>query len=142
SSSSMNIPPQTKSDYENAEEEKQEASDVHHLEKMGYKQELHRGFSSFMSFPFCFTSTSVVVSIALSFDYTLKTGGSGVAVWSWMIGSFFTILVAYSLAEICSVYPHAGSVYHWSGQLAPADSAPLLSYFCGWLSFVGNVTGK
>ncbi|CAF1031970.1 unnamed protein product [Adineta steineri] len=141
SSSSMNIPPQTKRDYKNAEEEKQEALDVDHLEKMGYKQELHRGFSSFMSFAFCFTSTSVVVSIALSFDYTLKTGGSGVAVWSWVIGSLFTILVAYSLAEICSVYPNAGSVYHWSGQLAPADSAPLISYLCGWLSFVGNVTG-
>ncbi|CAF1523562.1 unnamed protein product, partial [Adineta steineri] len=66
--SSMSIPTKMKSDYEEVED-----LDVGHLEEMGYKQELHRGFSSFMSFAFCFTSTSVVVSIALSFDYTLKT---------------------------------------------------------------------
>ena len=87
--------------------------DVRLLQQMGYKQELYRGFSPFMSFAFCFTDVNTLLSISIGFTYSLNTGGSGVTIWSWIIGSIFTILVGLSLAEICSVYPSAGSVYHW-----------------------------
>ena len=90
-----------------------EDSDVRLLRQMGYTQELRRGFSPLMSFAFCFTAVNVLTSISLGFTFTLNTGGSGVAVWSWVLGSIFTILIGLSLAEICSVYPSAGSVYHW-----------------------------
>lgn len=50
-------------------------------------------------------------------------------------------MVALSLAEICSTYPSAGSVYHWAGQLSPAEYAPLLSYITGWSNFLGNAAG-
>jgi amino acid transporter len=93
--------------------EKEEDSDVRLLRDMGYTQELYRGFSPLMSFAFCFTAVNVLTSISLGFTFTLYTGGSGVAIWSWIIGAFFTILIGLSLAEICSVYPSAGSVYHW-----------------------------
>jgi amino acid transporter len=90
-----------------------EDSDVRLLRDMGYTQELYRGFSPLMSFAFCFTAVNVLTSLSLGFDFTLNTGGSGVAIWSWIIGAIFTILIGLSLAEICSVYPSAGSVYHW-----------------------------
>eukprot|EP01032_Pedospumella_encystans_P027426 gene27426-30999_t len=45
------------------------------------------------------------------------------------------------MAEICSAYPSAGSVYHWSAQLVPVKYAPLASYVCGWFNFVGNAAG-
>ena len=93
--------------------QEEEDSDARLLRQMGYIQELYRGFSPFMSFAFCFTAVNVFTSISLGFTYTLNTGGSGVAIWSWIFGSFFTILIGLSLAEICSVYPSAGSVYHW-----------------------------
>lgn len=83
------------------------------LQDLGYSQELYRGFSPLMSFAFCFTAVNVLVSMSLGFPFILSTGGSGVAIWSWFIGSLFTILIGLSLAEICSVYPSAGSVYHW-----------------------------
>lgn len=91
----------------------EEESDVRLLREMGYSQELYRGFSPLMSFAFCFTAVNVLSSMSLGFTYALVTGGSGVTVWSWVIGSIFTILIGLSLAEICSVYPSAGSVYHW-----------------------------
>lgn len=91
----------------------EENLDVHLLHKMGYKQELYRGFSSFMSFTFCFTAVNVLASISIGWNYSLNTGGSGVAIWTWFVGSFFTILVGLALGEIGSVYPSAGSVYHW-----------------------------
>ena len=50
-------------------------------------------------------------------------------------------VVAYSMAEICSAYPSAGSVYHWSAQLVPIQYAPFASYVCGWFNFVGNAAG-
>ncbi|CAF1344497.1 unnamed protein product [Rotaria sp. Silwood1] len=118
-----------------------EDSDVRLLREMGYTQELYRGFSPFMSFAFCFTTVNVFISITIGFTYSLNTGGSGVTIWSWIIGAIFTILIGLSLAEICSVYPSAGSVYHWAGQLVSAKHAPLASFTCGWVNFLGNVAG-
>ncbi len=96
--------------------EEEESSDERLLREMGYTQELYRGFSPFMSFAFCFTAVNVLTSISIGFTYTLNTGGSGVAIWAWVLGSIFTILAGLSLAEICSVYPSAGSVYHWYAE--------------------------
>jgi amino acid permease len=98
---------------EMAKQEKDGDSDSRLLRDLGYTQELYRGFSPFMSFAFCFTTVNVLTSISIGFTYALYTGGSGVIIWSWMLGSLFTILIGLSLAEICSVYPSAGSVYHW-----------------------------
>ncbi|CAF2036296.1 unnamed protein product [Rotaria magnacalcarata] len=121
--------------------QKIEDADIRLLEEMGYKQELYRGFSPFMSFAFCFTAVNVLASISIGFTYSLTTGGSGVTIWAWVIGSLFTILIGLSLAEICSVYPSAGSVYHWAGQLVPVKHAPLASFICGWFNFLGNFAG-
>ncbi|CAF3690021.1 unnamed protein product [Rotaria sp. Silwood1] len=123
-------------------EEQDENLDILREHEMGYKQELYRGFSPFMSFAFCFTSVNVLTSMSISFTYALNTGGSAVAVWSWLIGSIFTNLVGLSLAEICSVYPTAGSVYYWAGQLVPIQYTPLASFICGWFNFVGNVAAN
>ena len=108
---------------------------------MGYKQELFRGFNSLMAFSFCFTAVAVVSSISLMFNYGLITGGPVLMTWGWIIGSFFTILVGLSMAEICSSYPTAGSVYHWAGMLATDKTAGIASYICGWFNFIGNAAG-
>ena len=42
------------------------------------------------------------------------------------------------MAEICSSYPSAGSVYHWAGILAPKKYAAVSAYICGWFNFLGN----
>lgn len=91
-----------------------------------------------MSFSFCFTAVAVISGCSLLFDYGLTTGGPVVMIWGWIIGSFFTIIVGLSLAEICSSYPSAGSVYHWAGMLANREWAPFASYICGWFNFIGN----
>ena len=62
-------------------------------------------------------------------------------VWGWIISSFFTIMIGLNMAEICSSYPSAGSVYHWAGMLAPPEWAPAASYLCGWFNFLGNAAG-
>ncbi|CAF3805234.1 unnamed protein product [Rotaria sordida] len=126
----------------NVVKEDEEEPDIRREHEMGYHQELYRGFSPFMSFAFCFTAVNVLTSLSISFTDALRTGGSGVAIWSWFVGSGFTILVGLSLAEICSVYPSAGSVYYWAGQLVPTRHAPLASFICGWFNFIGNASAN
>ena len=111
------------------------------LEQMGYVQELYRGFGGFMSFAFCFTAVSVIPSISLGFTSSVGLGGPAEIVWAWIVGSFFCILAGASMAEISSVYPSAGSVYHWAGQMGPPEWAPISSYVCGWFNFLGNAAG-
>lgn len=108
---------------------------------MGYKAELHRGFSEFMNFSFCFTAVSVISGCSLLFAYGLETGGPVIMVWGWIIGSIFSTIVGLSMAEICSSYPSAGSVYHWAGMLANKEWAPCASYIGGWFNFIGNAAG-
>jgi len=94
-----------------------------------------------MNFAFTFTAVSIISSYSIGYVTSLQVGGPVVMVWCWVIGSFFTILVGAPMAEICSTYPSAGSVYHWAGQLAKKERAPFASYMTGWFNFLGNAAG-
>ena len=50
-------------------------------------------------------------------------------------------IVSFSMAEICSAYPSAGSVYHWSAQLVPEHLSSLWAYITGCFNFMGNAAG-
>lgn len=106
--------------------------DDRYLAKLGYSSELYRGFNSFMSFTFCFTSVGVICSNSLVFDYGMNYGGPVMLTFGWIVGSFFTLLIALNLAEITSTYPVSGSVYHWAGILSKKKYAPISSYITGW----------
>jgi len=94
-----------------------------------------------MSFAFCFTEVGVLASIFSTFAVGLSAGGPAVMSWGWIITCVFTWIIGASMAEICSTYPSAGSVYHWAGMMAPARFAPLLAYTTGWFNFIGNSAG-
>ena len=112
------------------------------LLKMGYKPTLFRGLGALMNFAFGFTEVAVLASIAITFPLGLTNGGPAVVFWGFFVNFMVTMVIAYSMAEICSAYPSAGSVYHWAGQLASENHAPLWSYICGWFNFLGtgNIT--
>jgi len=116
--------------------------DRRQLRAMGYRQELYRGFSGLMAFAFCFTAVSIIPSISLGLATGAYVGGPAVITWTWIVGGAFSIIAGCSLVEIASVYPSAGSVYHWSGQLGPPGPASrIASYTCGWLNLLGNAAG-
>ena len=112
--------------------------DAKELEKLGYKQELHRGVNDLMSIAFCFTAVAVVSALSGLFPSALKTGGPAVMMWSWIVGNLLTIVTGATLAEIASTFPSSGSVYYWSAVMAPKRYAPFLAYITGWLSMIGN----
>jgi len=111
------------------------------LEELGYKQELYRGFNYIMNFSFTFSAVSVLAGISVLFSIGLATGGPVVMVWGWVIGASMTLVVALCMAEICSVFPQAGSVYYWSNQLAGERWGPFASWLCGWFNLIGNAAG-
>lgn len=111
------------------------------LKKMGYKPTLHRGLGAVMNFAFGFVEVAVLASICLTYPVGLATGGPVVIFWGFVANFFFVMIIAHCMAEICGAYPSAGSVYHWAGQLASKDHAPIWSYITGWLNFLGNGAG-
>jgi len=111
------------------------------LKKMGYTQTLHRGLGMVSSFAFGFTEVAILVSISLTLSTALGNGGPANMLWSFFVHFMITILVGLSMAEMCSAYPSAGSVYHWAAQLVPEPWAPLCSYLTGWTNWIGNTAG-
>ena len=95
-----------------------------------------------MNFSICFSNVACISSLAMLIDFGLITGGPAVMVYGWLLVSFFTIIISLSMAEICSTYPVAGSVYFWAGALASPKRAPLASYLTGWFNFFGNVANN
>lgn len=95
-----------------------------------------------MNFAFTFTVVAIVTSYSIYFPIALQNGGPVTMVWGWIIGSLFTIVVGLSMAEICSAYPFAGSVYNWAGQLATKEHSAVFSYVCGWFNLVGNIANN
>ena len=77
-----------------------------------------------LSFSYSISGTGAISSLILLFYYGLFTGGPAVLVWGFLIAAFFSAIVVANIAEICSAYPrNAGSVYYWTGQLAPKVSS-------------------
>lgn len=77
------------------------------------EQELDRRMGGFMSFAIGFTEVNAIISVTSIFGYGLVTGGPALIVWGWLISFVMTLTIGYNFAELCSVYPSAGSVYHW-----------------------------
>ena len=105
---------------------------------VGYEEELHRGLGLFGTLSTSFAQQGVMASTALLFSYGLSNGGPAVLLYVWIIGSVLSCIVGICLAEICSKYPYAGSVYNWAGELTTKEKAPITKYSTGWLNFLGN----
>ncbi|KAI9507073.1 amino acid/polyamine transporter I [Russula earlei] len=112
------------------------------LATMGYKQELRRNLGLLQNFGVSFSIVSVVTGVSSLFLFGLTAGGPAVMVWGWLIISFFTLLVGFSMAgrHICSAYPTSGGTYFWAAKLSSLQSAPFASWITGWFNLLGQVS--
>ncbi|XP_061356531.1 amino-acid permease BAT1 homolog [Gastrolobium bilobum] len=108
------------------------------LHELGYKQELKRDLSVISNFAFSFSIISVVTGVTTLYNTGLNYGGPVSMVYGWFIASAFTMIVALSMAEICSSYPTSGGLYYWSAKLAGPGWAPFASWITGWFNIVGQ----
>ncbi|KAH1190713.1 Amino-acid permease BAT1 [Glycine max] len=108
------------------------------LKELGYKQELKRDLSVISNFAFSFSIISVLTGVTTLYNTGLNYGGPVSLVYGWFVASGFTMLVALSMAEICSSYPTSGGLYYWSAKLAGPRWAPFASWITGWFNIVGQ----
>jgi amino acid transporter len=109
--------------------------DERELASLGYKQELHRGWSSFTNFAISFTIISVLAGCFTNFGFAWNSGGPIAISIGWPILCAFVLLVAFSMAELTSAFPTAGGPYWWAAKLG----GPGWSWITGWMNIVGLV---
>lgn len=109
---------------------------------MGYAKVLDRGIGVIGNWAFGFSEVAILVSVTTLYGAGLQEGGPSASIWGFIAVWGMNTIVALCMAEICSAYPSAGSVYHWSAQLVPQQYAPFASFCTGWINWLGNAAGN
>ena len=74
----------------------------------------------------------------VSSDIQRAVGGAGPLLAVWIVGGFFTLLGAMSLAELGAAIPHAGGLYTYIGRAW----GPMAGFLCGWMLFTVATSGS
>lgn len=90
---------------------------------------------------FALSAGGLYSSIATTYVYPLEGGGAASAVWSWLISGIGCMCITLSVSEIVSAYPTSGGMYFTCKYLAPERWVPEISWLCGWLTIIGQISG-
>jgi len=112
-----------------------QSRDVQDLGRFGYAQELFRSMGGFSNFAISFSIISILTGAVTLYGYGLEMGGPLEMTLGWPLATFFTLLLAASMAELCSAYPTSGAMYHWAAALG----GPASAWFVAWLNIVGLI---
>ena len=86
------------------------------------------------NFAFSFSIISVLTGVTTLYNNGLRFGGPVSLIYGWFMACSFSMLVALSMAEICSSYPTSGGLYYASAVLAPKGWGP----FAAWVGRNAN----
>jgi amino acid transporter len=111
------------------------SEDERTLHRLGYAQELLRGWGGFSNFAISFTIISILAGCLTSYYLAIGWGGPVAVTWGWLLVGGFCILVALAMGEIASTYPTAGGLYYWSSRLG----SPGWGWFTGWFNLIGQI---
>ncbi|MFI4984561.1 MAG: amino acid permease [Solirubrobacterales bacterium] len=111
------------------------SADEQRLAELGYKQELHRGWSSFSNFAISFSIISVLAGCFTTYGQAFKNGGPIAISIMWPLISILILCVAFSMSELASAFPTAGGIYYWASKLGGAG----WGWFTGWFNLIGLV---
>ncbi len=109
--------------------------DEQDLRHFGYAQELFRSMGGFSNFAISFSIISILTGAVTLYGYGLKMGGPLEMSLGWPLATVFTLLLAASMAELCSAYPTSGAMYHW----AAAFGGRAAGWFVASLNIVGLI---
>src|SRR3954447_19620827 len=110
-------------------------ADAQRLAELGYKQELHRGWSGFSNFAISFSIISILAGCFTTFGLAWMNGGPIAISWGWPVISAFILIIGLCMAELVSAYPTAGGIYWWAAKLGK----PIHGWYTGWLNLIGLV---
>jgi amino acid transporter len=120
----------------NSSFESSPSADEQDLQRFGYAQQFLRGFGGFSNFALSFSIISILTGAVTLFDYGLSMGGPREMLLGWPLVTLGTLMVALSMAELCSAFPTSGGMYHWSAELG----GPTWAWFTAWLNIIGLIT--
>jgi amino acid transporter len=112
-----------------------QSEDEQALAKLGYKQELNRGWSGFSNFAISLTIICVLSGCFTTYSQAWNYGGPIAISIGWPVISLLVLLVGLSMAELASKFPTAGGIYYWAYRLGGVRWA----WFTGWFNLVGLV---
>src|SRR5690349_9971956 len=112
------------------------SEDEQTLHRLGYAQELLRGWGGFSNFAISFTIISILAGCLTSYYIAIGWGGPVAVTWGWLLVGGFCIIVSLAMGEIASTYPTAGALYYWSSKLG----SPAWGWFTGWFNLVGQIS--
>lgn len=87
-----------------------EPSSQQSLESMGYNQELKRVVNSLGHVALILSDITPTASLLVVATAVIATAGTG-SVWSYIIGCFIALNVAFCMGELGSMFPVAGGLY-------------------------------
>src|SRR5208282_4472305 len=90
------------------------STDEQRLASLGYKQELHRGWSGFSNFAISLTIICILSGCFTTYGQAWNDGGPIAISIGWPVISILVLLVGLSMAELASKYPTAGGIYYWA----------------------------
>ncbi|KAG2147931.1 hypothetical protein DEU56DRAFT_753202 [Suillus clintonianus] len=106
--------------------------DALQMEKLGYKQQLHRSWHLIESFAASFVALNFIGGVR-SFLFLGLLAGGPAAIWSsYLITMVFMFMTAAVLAEICSALPLSGSIYIWAAESAGPKHARFVGFLVAW----------
>ncbi len=109
--------------------------DSQDLERLGYAQELLRTIGGFSNFAISFSIISILTGAVTLYGDGLEKGGPLEMTLGWPLVTAGTLMVALSMAELCSALPTSGGMYHWSAELG----GPTWAWFTAWFNIIGLV---
>jgi amino acid transporter len=105
------------------------------LAELGYKQELHRGWSSFSNFAISFSIISILAGTFTTYGQAWNNGGPIAISVGWPLISIPILIIGFCLAELVSRYPTSGGIYWFAGKLG----GPVWAWYTGWFNWIGLV---
>src|SRR5665213_3272898 len=90
------------------------SADEQRLAELGYKQELHRGWSSFSNFAISFSIISVLAGCFTTYGQAWNNGGPIAISIGWPVISLLILTVAFSVSDVASAMPTAGGISYWA----------------------------
>lgn len=112
------------------------ADDVRTLERMGYRQELHRRMNAFSNFAISFSIICILAGGLTSFHLGFcSVGGAAIGI-GWPLVCIFSLMVAATMGQVASAFPTAGGLYHWAAILGGRG----WGWITAWFNLLGLIT--
>jgi amino acid transporter len=120
---------------DSAQKENGLSEDEIELSRLGYAQELFRTMGGFSNFAISFSIISILTGAVTLYGHGLIMGGPAEMAFGWPLVTVFTLTVAMSMAELASMLPTSGAMYHWASVLGGKS----WGWFTAWFNIAGNI---